>query len=201
MTRSHNITPLVHGFHVLPLTFPALPSLPTTATHYLYIAGHDPKVPTETTPRSLFIVNVPIDATEAHIRHLLSSQLGLPQGRIEEVSFEKQRDYQNVGRSGPEGGDGGGQSRKRKRSIPQRPVRVLEESRLPSMWDRELQVNGGSAIVTFVDKVSMDVALKAVARAIKSTTQIIWGEGLNVELPQLGSARKMKAKSIQQYMS
>ena len=201
MTQSHKIASPVHGFHVLPLTFPALPSLPTTATHYLYIARHEPKIPTEATPRSLFIVNVPIDATEAHMRHLLSLQLGLPQGRIEEVSFEKQRIHQTVGRSGPEGGDGGTQSRKRKRSTSQRPVRVLEESRLPSTWDRELQVNGGSAIVTFVDKVSIDAALKAVARAIKSTTTIVWGEGLNIDLPQLGSARKMEAKTMQRYLS
>ena len=201
MARSNNVPPLVHGFHVLPLTFPALPSLPITATHYLYIAGHDPKIPTETTPRSLFIVNVPIDATEAHIRHLLSSQLGLPQGRIEGVTFEKQRNHQNVGGSGSEGGDGGAQSKKRKRSISQRPLRVLEESRLPSTWDRELQVNGGSVIVTFVDNVSMDATLKAVARAIKASLQIIWGDGLNVELPQLGSAREMEAKLMQRYLS
>lgn len=179
----------VHGFHVLPVTFPALPSLPSSATHYLYVAAHEPQVPSESTPRSLFVVNVPIDCTDAHLRHLLSLQLGLPHGRIEDVSFEKERRTWGAG-NGEAERHREPKGKKRKRGVYQRPAQILEESRLPSTWDRDLQVNGGSAIVTFVDKSSMDAALKATAKAIKIRKEIIWGEGLELDHPNLGSASK-----------
>ena len=196
MPEHHTVVASIHGFHLLPVTFPALPSLPSTATHFLYVAAHEPQIPTKTTPRSLFIVNVPIDATDHHIRHLLSSQLDLPHGRIEEITFEKSKHRGNINTAESNSVAGHPRGKKRKRGSYPRPVQILEESRLPSTWDRELQTNGGSAVVTFVDKASMDTVLKVVAKTIKSKKEIVWGQGLEVDLPKLGSARKPKATSL-----
>ena len=186
MSPEKDLLASVHGFHVLPVKFPALPSLPFSATHYLYVAAHEPQIPTESTPRSLFVVNVPIDCTDALIRHLLSLQLGLPHGRVEDVYFEKERRTRGSEKAAA-GLDRGPRGKKRKRDANQRPVHIWEESRLPKTWDRDLQANGGSVIVTFVDRTSMEAVLKAVTKAIKTRREIIWAQGMETELPSLGS--------------
>lgn len=54
--------------------------------HYLYFQPHSPRLPHPDTPRSLYAVNIPIDATEAGIRALFAEQLG--GWRVERVRFE-----------------------------------------------------------------------------------------------------------------
>ncbi|KAI7199184.1 hypothetical protein KC352_g20070, partial [Hortaea werneckii] len=79
----------VHEFTALPLTLPPVPSYPKKTTHYLYLRANNPKLPTEDTPREAFLVNLPIDATEPHIRALFAEQLG--GSRIERIDFEGHR--------------------------------------------------------------------------------------------------------------
>ena len=74
--QKHPVATTVNDFVVLPLRCPALPSFPKETTHHLYLRANTPKVPTVDTPRELFLVNVPIDATETHIRSLFADQLG-----------------------------------------------------------------------------------------------------------------------------
>ena len=76
----------VQDFIALPLRFPAQPSYPKEATHYLYIRQNAPRIPTDSTPRELFAVNVPIDATLKNLRQLFAEYLG--GGRMEDVEFE-----------------------------------------------------------------------------------------------------------------
>ena len=177
----------IAGYNILSLSLPPLPSFPTAATHYLYVAPHQPKIPTPTAPRSLFLVNIPFDSTELHVKRLLSAQIGLPAGRIEEVQFEGQR------RQRHKQDDSLNQisvkkGKKRKRDSEAGNIENIEGAALPSVWDRELQTNGRTAVVLFVDRASMDAALKAVKAAQKEGREPVWGEGLEGKIPALGSA-------------
>ncbi|KAL9118134.1 MAG: hypothetical protein Q9187_005326, partial [Circinaria calcarea] len=195
MTDSMSMIPLrISDYHVLPISLPPLSSFPTPATHYLYLRPDEPKIPNHATPRSLFLVNVPFDATVAHIKGLFSKQLELPAGRIEDVQFEYSRrrlastqddisaiNEASIGKSG--------KSRKRKRTAEEKSPEELESARLPATWDRELHKSGSTAVAIFVDRVSMEAAIKAVKRARKQQTIVTWGEGLEEKVPSLGSAR------------
>ena len=178
----------IAGYNILPLSLPPLPSL-LTATHYLYLAPHQPKLPTSTASRSLFLVNVPFDATETHIKHLLSAQIGLPVGRIEDVQFEGQsgkgisadESLSTKHKQDPK-------SKKRKRGSGGGSLRDVEGVALPSTWDRDLQTNGLTAVVLFVDRASMEAALRAVKAIRKERIEPVWGEGVEGKVPALGSA-------------
>ncbi|KJX96589.1 meiotic recombination protein dmc1 [Zymoseptoria brevis] len=186
MARSPHIrvAKTVNDFSVLPIRIPAQPVFPKEATHYLYVRANAPKVPTENTPRELFLVNVPIDATEKHIRNLFANQLGGV--RVESVAFEGAR----VGKAINAPVAPVQQGKKRKRGADGEDGAQLPEEvgALPEVWDRELHRSGGTAIVTFVDKVSAEMALKEVKRAIKNKSDIVWTSEKGVA-PPLGSAR------------
>lgn len=172
----------VNDFIALPLRIPAHPSFSQKATHYLYLRANAPKVPSETTPRELFLVNIPIDATETHIKHLFANQLGGV--RVETVAFEGVR----VGKGIAAPVAPVQQGKKRKRGDQNGQTTTEEVGLLPATWDREIHRSGGTAIVTFVDAASAQLALKEAKRATKGKTEIIWGEGVR-GVPALGSKR------------
>ena len=190
---SSDLIPLqIAGYKVLPLSFPPLPSFPTEVTHYLYLAPHQPKIPTPSASRSLFLVNLPIDSTEAHIKHLLSAQLGLPAGRIEDVEFDGQR-KKRVGSDVEHSTTSklAKTSKKRKRDNSGGiTIDEMEGTALPSVWDRELQTGGRTAVVLFVDKASVDAVLTAIKHIRQEQRQPVWGEGIAGKIPPLGSASK-----------
>lgn len=191
MPSSTKIPLQIAGYDILPLSLPHLTSFPQAAIHYLYIAPHQPKIPTSTASRSLFLVNVPFDSTETHIKHLLSAQIGLPTGRIEDVQFEGQRrKATNSGRALSTKPKQDKKSKKRKRGNSEIALDDVEGAELPSTWDRDLQSNGLTAVVLFVDRASMDAALKAVKAVRKERMQLIWGEGIGDKVPALGSASR-----------
>lgn len=177
----------VSGYHVLSLSLPPLPSYPTCATHYLYIANHHPKISTPTAPRTLFLVNVPFDATDMHIKHLFSTQLGLPRGRIEDVYFEGERrkteDHNLVVLNLPNELK---RTKKRKRSAKEKSADQMEDTNLPLTWDRKLHGPGRTAEVKLVDRASMEAVIKAVKKARKDGTEPTWGEAVEAALPALG---------------
>ena len=178
----------VGGYQILPLSLPPLPALPKPATHYLYLTPHEPKIPTASAIRSLFVVNVPFDATEVHMKHLFSTQLGLSHGRIEDVQFasEKRRILSDEPPLSLASTEKRGKKRKRLPDVV--PIEEHKGAGLPQSWNRDLQLNGGTAVITFVDRPSMDAALKAVKKARKDRKEVVWGEGLGNEVPRLGSA-------------
>ena len=189
MSSSTKIPLQVAGYTVFPLSLPPLPSFPQAATHYLYLAPHQPKIPTPTASRSLFLVNVPFDSTEIHFKHLFSTQIGLPAGRIENIQFEGQR------RKGGSTDEASGlevsqykKGKKRKRGKSRGGLEDMEGAALPSVWDRDLQTDGLTAVVLFVDRASMDAAIKAVKSIRKERREPVWGEGLEGKVPALGSA-------------
>lgn len=168
---------------ILPLALPPQRSFPTPATHYLYLRPHEPKISTPDTPRSLFLVNVPFDATESHMRHLFASQLGA--GRVDRVEFEGAR-RQSKPVVTPSLQNKKGKKRKRSEIESMDQVEGIE---LPAVWDRELHASGSTAVVVFVDRTSMEASLKAAKKAAKEEKRIGWGQGVEGKLPSLGSAR------------
>lgn len=187
----------IAGYNIFPLSLPPLPSFPEAATHYLYLAPHRPKIPTPTASRSLFLVNVPFDSTEIHLKHLFSTQIGLPAGRIEDVQFEgRRRTGSGIDEPSGQKASQNKKSKKRKRGSSTGVIEDMEGAALPSIWDRELQTNGLTAVVLFVDRASMEAALKAVVSARKARREPVWGEGLEGKVPALGSARYLKHHSL-----
>jgi ribosomal RNA-processing protein 7 len=178
---------IVNGFHVLPLTTPSSSAYPHKATHYLYVRANTPKVPTEDTSREVFLVNVPVDATELHVRSLFADQLGGL--RIEKVAFEGARVGKGI--NAPVAPTTQGKKRKRISEDAEDDSNLDDEEvgLLPETWDRSLHHSGGTAIATFVDKTSADLAIKEVRKAVKAKREIQWGAGLAKKLPSLGSAR------------
>lgn len=177
----------VAGYTTLSLQLPETSAYPKPATHYLYLRPHEPRVPDPDSPRSLFIVNIPVDTTEVHLRHLFGTQLSA--GRVESVSFEdvpvKKRGVATATESNLAHG-----SKKRKRVTADDVQSQLDDVTLPSTWDRQLQKSGAHAIVVFADKPSMESSLKAATKAAKKGTTIVWGEGIPADrAPALGLQR------------
>lgn len=193
-------SPEIAGYAVLPLQLPPTPAFPKPATHYLYLRPHEPRIPDADSPRSLFVVNVPIDSTETHLRHLFGKQLAA--GRVETVHFEDVPTKKKHGHASSTQGSNISQSRKRKRLTADDLQNQLDEIELPSTWDRQLQKSGSHAIVVFVDKPSMEASLKAAAKVAKkgnssSAQTIVWGQGVEHRVPELGLSRYQTHESKQ----
>ena len=183
----------IAGYTVLPVQLPPTPAFPKAATHYLYLRPHEPRIPDPDSPRSLFLVNVPIDTTELHLRHLFGKQLLA--GRVEKVHFEAVPTKKKHELTTTQGSNvSKSSSKKRKRVTADELQNQLDDIELPSTWDRQLQKSGAHAIVVFVDRPSMEASLKAAAKASTSkksnTSDIIWGAGIGEDrLPSLGLPR------------
>lgn len=183
----------VPGYTTLPVQLPTTPLFPKPATHYLYIRPHEPRIPDPDSTRSLFIVNIPIDTTEAHIRHLFGTQLSA--GRVERVQFE---DVPTKKRTAATSTETNTSKKKRKRVTADEFEHHLESISLPSTWDRKLQKSGAHAIVIFADKASMDSSLKASAKAAKRGSSIVWAENLPANrIPALGLNRYVAHERLQ----
>ena len=162
----------IGDYLVLALSLPTLPAYPKPATHYLYLRQHAPKVPTASDARVLFLVNVPIDATEEHFKHLFETQLEA--GTVESVKFEGQRTRKKPAIAPAVAG------KKRKRGQAGR-------AELPDVWDRDLHASGSTALVVFAE----EKGARRVLRTVKSLKggAVGWGEGMEEQEP-LGSARE-----------
>lgn len=182
----------VADFTVLPLTLPTLPGLPAahaSTQHYLYVKPHSPSAYTASAERSLFLANIPIDASEANIRALFAEQLG--GARVESVDFDASvpaRPLHKRWKQDRRGEDDGEEQRgkKRKRNEPEVVAEGVvedEESALPALWAGEVRRSGSAAVVVFVDKRSARGALKEIQAAVRSSRVVEWknGHGLGVE--------------------
>lgn len=185
---SSSETPIeISGYLILPLSLPPLPSFPVNATHFLYLAKHEPKIPTTSTPRSLFLVNVPFDATTTHIKRLFSTQLSLPSGRIEEVNFEdEKRVAHDITAPLSTSSTFAKKGKKRKRPLDAQDSQEIEGAKLPSTWDRQLRGFGRTAVVVFVDQASLSAVIKAVKKIRRDMKEPVWGEGLEDNISSLG---------------
>jgi ribosomal RNA-processing protein 7 len=181
----------VSDFTILPLTLPALSGIPASHTfthHYLYIKPHEPSAYTATADRSLFLANIPIDASEAGIRALFASQLG--GARVESVEFDSSvpaaplhKRWKSERRDEEEEEQRGKKRKRNDVEIVAEGVVEDEESALPSLWSSEVRRSGSAAVVVFVDKRSARGALKEIQSAAKNGRTVEWkaGSGLGVE--------------------
>lgn len=180
----------VAGYTTLPLQLPGTESYPKPATHYLYLRPHEPRIPDPDSTRSLFLVNTPIDTTEAHLRALFGTSLSA--GRVEKVIFE---DIPSKKRGTPAGTETSvsshrGKKRKRANATADELQNILDEINPPSTWNRKLHKSGSHAIVIFADKPSMETSLKAAIKASKKGLCIQWGQGLSSDrVAELGLQR------------
>ncbi|KAI4218501.1 MAG: hypothetical protein L6R36_008925 [Xanthoria steineri] len=187
----------VSGYRILPISLPPLPSYPVSATHYLYLRPHAPKLPTPAAARSLFLANLPFDSTELLIKRLFSVQLGLPSGRIEEVQFEGTKRRTEGSENAVADSTRQKKGKKRKRSHEHVDIEELDGTALPATWDRELRTDGRTAVVVFVDRPSMEAVYKAVKKLGKGAPIPIWGEGMDGKAPSLGLARYLEHSKLQ----
>lgn len=179
----------IGDYTILPISIPAIPSYPVQATHHLYLRPHAPKIPIPSDSRSLFLVNVPIDSTEAHFRAIFTSLVGA--GRFESITFDNERsttiatpETQTVDKR---------INKKRKRG------EVLQDEgvpKLPEVWDRKLHRSGSSAVAVFVDEKSVEVVLKAIRKVHKAGNYPVWGAGIESKLPALGSKRYLAHQKL-----
>jgi ribosomal RNA-processing protein 7 len=180
----------VAEFTILPLTLPALPGLPAQykdARHYLFVKPQAMSIPTKNDERSLYMVNVPIDASENSIRALFAEQLG--GAMVERVESDAPIPAQPMHKrwkadkpqaEKPQAGrDRRGKKRKRgeEEALVAEGVVEDEDSALPRLWPGTLSKSGSGAVVIFVDKNSARGALKAIQKAVKEGTSILWKSG------------------------
>ena len=190
MASSTDVPLEISGYLIFPLLLPPLPSVPTSATHFLYLAKHQPKVPSATASRSLFLVNVPFDATVAHIKRLFSTQLDLPNGRIEDVRFDgEKRSVEDKDTPKLPDPTFVKKGKKRKHALVDRSPEDIVGAELPSTWDRQLRANGGTAVVVFVDQASLGAVIRATKKMRRDKKQPVWGEGIGESIPALGPSR------------
>lgn len=156
-------------FARLLLSVPALPSYPHPTLHEVRLRRNASKTPSPTDGRTLFLKNVPADATEAHLRAVFASLVGA--GRFESAAFP-----------GSEPRAGGGfdpavaikmaaLTRKRKRGGDDDENAAPE---LPAIWGRKVHKSGSTALVTLADEKSLQLVLKAVAKTHKSKKYPAW---------------------------
>ncbi|KAL0576961.1 hypothetical protein V5O48_005032 [Marasmius crinis-equi] len=175
--------PTISGFVVIPIIYDKTSSEPSTSKkaqqtrHYLYARAHvGPKNAAKSTwpnGRTLFLVNVPPDATERELTLLFK-----PYGTVEKVVFdldgEKEEEEQEGEESdedenemddieqdqGDEDVDGddedGGHRRKRRKVTKPQPPKVVP---LPVKTRRRLRKTGQTAHVVFLDSSSLERSL------------------------------------------
>ncbi|KAF1924801.1 uncharacterized protein M421DRAFT_424439 [Didymella exigua CBS 183.55] len=180
----------VSDFTIVPLTLPTLPGLPAShanTQHYLYAKPHVPSAYTANAERSLFLANIPIDASEPSLRELFAGQLG--GARVESVEFDSSvpaAPLHKRWKAERRDDDDEQRGKKRKRNdaeVIAEGVVEDEESALPSLWNSELRRSGSAAVVVFVDKRSARGAMKEIQAAVKNGRTVQWkaGSGLGVE--------------------
>lgn len=185
MMADDNILSL-NGYTVLKLKLASQPSFQEPAWHHLYFRRHEPKFPGPDDDRTLFTVNVPIDATEVHFRSLFGKLAG---SRVETVQFgsagspdESANHAKQIARFQ--------HKKKRKRD---QVDDTEEKGDLPETWDRVLRRSGSTALIVFVDRAGLSASLKAAQRGKGKT--LVWGEGIEQDVPVLGSHRKIVLSS------
>lgn len=181
----------IGDYSVLLLTIPPTPAYSNSATHTIYLRPHAPKIPTESDTRSLFLVNVPVDSTAAHLRTVFTSLIGA--GRVEDVTFEHEKKATPSNETALVAAQ---KNKKRKRGAEDVDTDSID---LPQIWDRQLRRSGSTAVVVLVDEKSVAGALKAVRKLHKSGKEKnwpIWGEGVDYKVPALGSARYLAHQKL-----
>lgn len=175
------------SFAILPIRLPSTPSYPQTAIHEVRVRRNAPKIPTANDSRSLFLKNIPSDSTEPHFRAVFTELVGA--GRFESIAFEDEA-KSSLPVDPAQATKIQGFVRKRKRGDVEAEEREREEAaaQLPQIWSRRLQRSSSTAIVLLADEKSVQLVLKAIAKAHRTKKYPSWGANLADEVPSLGSS-------------
>lgn len=183
-----NKKPSLSAYTILAASLPVVPSFPTPATHYMYLRKDTPSssTPTPDALRSVFIANIPIDATENTLRAFFKQING---ARVERVDFEEdlavlsvrergilvkgQKWNDKVARLQNTAG-----MKKRKREDDEKESNVL-----PSTWSVKVRKSGENAVVVFVDKATAELVLKEARALSRRNKSVPW-----IQVEELGLA-------------
>ena len=179
------LPPSFGEYAILPISIPTVPSFPVKATHCLYVKHHEPKIPTPSDARSLFLVNVPIDSTEEHFRAIFTTLVGA--GRFESIIFENEKRTPALTPIADTTAKKD-KNLKRKRGV-EGQTTDSNVGQLLKVWDRDLHRSGSTAVAVMVDQKSVEAAIKAIRKVHKSGTYPVWGAGVEEKIPKLGSQR------------
>jgi ribosomal RNA-processing protein 7 len=183
-------------FLVLPVRMPPAPAFPVSAIHEMRVRRNTPKTPTETDRRTLFVKNVPADATEPHLRAVVAALVG--PGRFEAAFFEdgsrapvavdpaRVARVKSIARKRKRGTDDDGWEVARSDDDDdqedddeaEQRRRAAEAANLPEIWNRAIHRSGSSAVVLLADEKSASLVLKAVAKLARGKKLPVWGEGV-----------------------
>lgn len=112
----------------------------------------------------------------------------VPASGKDKAGSGKKRKRGDAGGEENEGGEGGNDP---------------EERELPGVWDRVVHRSGGTAVVVFVDRASMEMAVRAVqklaggkAAGKKDGRGVTWGEKVSGDVPEMGMSRKSKVHTF-----
>jgi ribosomal RNA-processing protein 7 len=165
---------LISGFTPIPITYPSTSASSSAVTHYIYARIHSgSKKVKDGLPdgRTLFLVNIPPDATEREVVKLFKSA-----GMVEKVVFGVE-DVEEVGRDAEddeeeeeeeEGAESEkamiveGENPKKRRKIPKEETPKVVP--LPTAPLRTLRKTGGTAHVVFLDSSSLDRAVNSLSK-------------------------------------
>ncbi|KAF5363574.1 hypothetical protein D9756_000136 [Leucocoprinus leucothites] len=156
---------LFSGFTPIPVTYS------TKATHYIYARSHSVTKKNDALPtgRTLFLVNVPPDATERDLVQLFKGA-----GTVEKVVFSTDN-AEELGRDTEDedeeeenaDSDGGtiapeGEKPRKRRKVSQKDIPQVKP--LPTIPLRTLRKTGGSAHIVFLDTSSHDRAVNLLSK-------------------------------------
>lgn len=203
-------TPATIGeFVALPVTFQSK-ALGKNVHHYIYVKAYEPKIPDEESPRSLLLVNVPVTANEAQLRHLLTTQL--EGGHVQNVYFAAPAGPVSTTspsaliattptRTSQDSQSSLGKRKRQAQSSGEIATRLASKI-LPATVPSELHVTGSTAIAVFLDRTSREVthrACKKLAKAVASGKMKppVWSAGLEIaKQPLLGLKRYEAQRSL-----
>ncbi|RUP06348.1 ribosomal RNA-processing protein 7-domain-containing protein [Jimgerdemannia flammicorona] len=181
------------GFKLLPIHCPTTAFPEGYAIHYFYLKRHDARKEDPRTPkgRTLFLLNLPVDTTENHLRALFR-----PYGRVESVIFhDKKKTDDNNDNDGEDDMELEDRDQEEKNeevsnklSKKQRAAaRKKKDAQIPDLPTeiRRVLPSGSYAHVVFLEEQELDKVLAM------SRKKRVWGEGLETgeggsKVPPLG---------------
>ncbi|KAK8147986.1 Ribosomal RNA-processing protein 7 [Beauveria asiatica] len=172
-------------FAVLSIQMPPCPSFPETAVHEVRIRRNAPKIATANDSRSLFLKNIPADSTEQHFRAVFTQLVGA--GRFESIKFEDERGAtHSFNPAQAVKINTIAKKRKRDEIEMEEQEKERQAMQLPEIWTRRVLRSSSTAVVLLADDKSVQLVLKAIAKANKTKKYPIWEDGSLSGVPPLG---------------
>ncbi|KAI9142579.1 ribosomal RNA-processing protein 7-domain-containing protein [Paraphysoderma sedebokerense] len=179
-TEKPSLVSLPNGFHILPVHVPTKLSKSDFVVHQIFIKEHSAAKPNFQIPdgRTLFVLNVPIDATAQHMKHLFRNC-----GKIERVEFKGVIGHHGMSVDMEDDEDLIGNEKATELQTSDR--------KCPQLQIRELLETGGIAYVVFKSK-------KAIERALTlKQKKRVWSDSFgeneqNTNIPPLGIVKFLR---------